>query len=91
MTERLKGALRLGVQKALGVVLMHYIVDLDLLATGHIVPDGDDDAKVDAMEQANAGAESAASTLAGLFESDLFPDTANDEEEGGRDKEGGGS
>jgi hypothetical protein len=90
VAERLKGALRLGVQKALGVVLMHYIVDFEHLATGYIVPDGDDDAKVDAMEQADAGAEGAASTLAGLFEGDLFPDAADDEGEDGRSEEEGG-
>ena len=89
MTERLKGALRLGVQKALGVVSTHYIIDLDLLATGYIVPDGDDDAKIDAMEQADAGAEGAATTLAGLFEGDLLPDAADDEREGERDGRGG--
>ena len=91
VAERLKGALCLGVQKTLGVVSMHYIIDFNQLATGYIVPDGDDDAKVDAIKQADTGSEDAASALAGLFESDLFPDTANDEEEGGRDKEGGGS
>src|SRR6185436_2359458 len=62
VVERLKGALRLGVQKALGVLLTHYIVDFEHLAIGYIIPDGDDDAKVDAMEQADAGAEGAAST-----------------------------
>ena len=41
------------------------------------------------MELADAGAEGAATTLAGLFEGDLFLDAADDEEEG-RD-EGGGS
>ena len=41
------------------------------------------------MEQADTGAEGAATTLAGLVEGDLFPDAADDEE-GGRD-EGGGS
>ena len=40
------------------------------------------------MEQADAGAEGAATTLAGLFESDLFPDAADDEEEG-RNERGG--
>ena len=89
MTERLKGALHLGVQKALGVVSTHYVVDFEHLATGYIVPDGDDDAKIEAMEQADAGAEGAATTLAGLFEGDLFPDAADDEEEGCN--EGGGS
>ena len=41
--------------------------------------------------RADAGAEGAASTLAGLFEGDLFPDAADEEEEGGRDEEGGSS
>ena len=82
MTERLKGALRLGIQKALGVVSTHYVVDFEHLATGYIVPDSDDDAKIEAMEQADAGAEGAATTLAGLFEGDLFPNATDDEEEG---------
>jgi len=46
VTERLKGALRLGIKKALGVVSTHYIVDFEHLAMGYIIPDGDDDAKV---------------------------------------------
>jgi len=86
VTERLKGALRLSVQKALGVVSTHYVIDFEHLAMGYIVPDGDDDSMIEAIEQADAGA---ATTLAGLFEGDLFPDAADDEEEG-RD-EGGGS
>ena len=90
VTERLKGALRLGVLKALGIVSTHYVVDFKHLATGYIVPDGDDDAKIYAMEQADADAEGAATTLAGLFEGDLLPDAADDEGEGERD-EGGGS
>ena len=88
VSERLKGALRLGVQKALGVVSMHNIVDFDQLATGYIVPDGDDDTKINAMEQADADAEGAATTLAGLFEGYLFPDDADDEEEGRRNEGG---
>ena len=43
LAERLKGALRLGVQKALSVVSTHYIINFEQLATGYIVPDGDDD------------------------------------------------
>ena len=89
VTERLKGALCLGVQKALGVVSTHYVIDFEHLAPGYIVPDGDDDAKIEAIKQADAGAEGAATILAGLFEGDLFPDATDDEEEG-RD-EGGGS
>jgi len=91
VTERLKGTLRLGVQKALGVVSTHYIIDFEHLATGYIIPDGDDDAKVEAMEQADVGAEGAVTTLAGLFEGDLFPDAADDGDEGECGEEGGGS
>ena len=89
MTERLKGALCLGVQNAHGVISTHYVIDFEHLATGYIIPDGDDDAKIEVMEQADTGVEGAATTLAGLFEGDLYPDAADDEEEG-RD-EGGGS
>ena len=89
MTKRFKGALRLGVQKALGVVSTHYVMDFEHLATGYIIPDGDDDAKIEVMEQADTGAKSATTTLEGLFDSDLFPDAADGEEEGRN--EGGGS
>ena len=50
VAERLKGALRLGVQKALGVVSTHYIVNFEQLATGCIIPDGNEDTAVNAME-----------------------------------------
>jgi hypothetical protein len=82
VAKRLKGALRLGVQKALGVISTHYLVNFEQLAMGYIVPDGDDyqlamgyiipdgddDANVDAMEQADAGADGVASALAELFD-----------------------
>ena len=88
MTERLKGALRLGVQKALGVVSMHYVINFEHLATGYIIPDGDDDAKVDAMVQADAVAEGAASALSKLFEGDLLPNAEDEAGEGPRDGKG---
>ena len=91
VVERLKGALRLGVQKALDVVSTHYLVDLEQLATGYVVRDGDDDAKIDAMDQADAGAEGAASTLTRLFEGDLFPGAEDDEDKGERNEEGCGA
>ena len=78
----LKAALRHSVQKALSVVSMHYIVNFEQLATGYIVPDGDDDAKVDAMEQADAAAEGTFSTLSELFEGKLLPGAVDDEDEG---------
>ena len=73
VAERLKGALCLGVQKTLSVVSTHYIIDLEQLATGYVVPDGDDDAKIDAMDQADAGAEGAASTWLGSLKATSSP------------------
>ena len=88
VTERLKGALCLGVQKALGVVSTHYIINLEQVATGYVVPDDNEDTAVAAMEQADAAAEGAASVLAKVFEGDLLPDVEGDEDEGPRDGEG---
>ena len=51
VTERLKDAFRLGVQKTLGVASTHYVMDLERVATGYVVAPGveGDDAVV-AME-----------------------------------------
>ena len=67
-------------QKALGVVSMHYIMDFVHLSTGYIIPDGDADVVIDAMEQADAASKGAAATLAEHFEGDLFPGTDDNEE-----------
>jgi hypothetical protein len=40
VTERMRRALSLGVQKALGVVRSHYEVNFEALAEGYVVPDG---------------------------------------------------
>jgi len=57
VTEHLKGALRLGVQKALCVVSTHYIINFEHLATGYVIAADDEDAAIAAMEQADAVAE----------------------------------
>ena len=73
--ERVKGALRLGVRKTLGVVSTHYLIDLKALTVGYIVTEGlDDDAMVAAMDQADADTDGPAVALADLFEDDLLPD-----------------
>jgi hypothetical protein len=64
VTERMRRALRLGVQKALGVVRSHYEVDFEALAEV-------------AMERMDALAADAAGTLAEAFEEFLFPDAAD--------------
>ena len=81
VVERLKGALRLGVQKTLGVVSTHYLVDFEVLTAGYIVAEGlDDDATVAAIDQADAAAEGPASRLAALFEDELLPDADEGED-----------
>jgi hypothetical protein len=67
--------LRLGVQKALGVVRSHYEVNFEAVAEGYIVPEGVEDEA--AMEHVDALAADAAEELAEAFEEFLFPDAAD--------------
>jgi hypothetical protein len=69
----MRRALHLGVQKALGVVVSHYQVDLEAVSTGYVVPVGVDDEV--AMNRADALAAPAANVLAEDFTNFLFPDT----------------
>ena len=88
VTERLKGALRLGVQKALGVVSTHYVLDLEQVSTFYVVAPGvGGDVAVAAMDQADAAVEDAASALYTLFEGELLPDAEDDAAEGPHDGE----
>jgi hypothetical protein len=75
VTERMRRALHLGVQKALGVVRSHYVVNFEALAEGYVVPEGVEDEVV--MERVDALAANAAGTLAEAFEEFLFPDAAD--------------
>jgi hypothetical protein len=68
---RMRRALHLGVQKALGVVRSHYEVDFEALAEGYVVPEGVED-EVE-MERVDALAADAAGSLAEAFEEFLFP------------------
>jgi hypothetical protein len=75
VTGRMRRALHLGVQKALGVVRSHYEVNFEALAEGYVVPEGVED-KV-AMERVDALAADAVGALAEAFEEFLFPDAAD--------------
>jgi hypothetical protein len=75
VTERMRRALHLGMQKALGVVRSHYEVNFEALAEGYVVPDGVEDEV--AMERVDALAADAAGTLAEAFEEFLFPDAVD--------------
>jgi hypothetical protein len=74
VSRRMRRALRLGVQKALGVVRSHYEINFEAVAEGYVVPEGIEDEA--AMEHADALAADAAGALAEAFEEFLFPDTA---------------
>jgi hypothetical protein len=68
-------ALRLGIQKALGVVRSHYEVNFEAVAEGYVVLAGDEDEV--AMEHVDALAADAAEALTEAFEEFLFPDAAD--------------
>ena len=88
VAERLKSAFHLGVQRTLGVMSTHYVMDIEQVATGYVVMPGvDGDAAVAAMEQADTAVEGAASALSVLLEGDLLPDAEDDAAEGARDGE----
>ena len=83
VAEHLKSAFRLGVQRTLGVVSTHYVMDLERVATGYVVAPGvEGDDAVAAMEQADATIEGTTSTLSVLLEGDLLPDVEDDTAEG---------
>jgi hypothetical protein len=72
VSRRMRCALHLGVQKALGVVGYHYQVDFEAVVSGYVVPVGIEDEVV--MERADALAAAAAETLIENFVDFLFPD-----------------
>jgi uncharacterized protein YacL (UPF0231 family) len=73
VTQRMRRALHLGVQKALDVVASHYQVDLEAISTGYVIPVGVDDEVV--MNRADALAAPAADILTEDFMDFLFPDS----------------
>jgi hypothetical protein len=75
VSGRMRRALHLGVQKALGVVRSHYEINFEAVAEGYVVPEGIEDEV--AMERVDALAADAAEALAEAFEEFLFPDTAD--------------
>jgi hypothetical protein len=78
VSRRMRRALHLSVQKALGVVRSHYEVNFEAVASGYVFPEGVEDEAV--MEQADALAADAAEALTEAFAEFLFPDAADDDE-----------
>jgi hypothetical protein len=77
VSRRLRCALHLGVQKALGVVRSDYEVNFRAVASGYVVPEGVEDEAT--MEQVDALAADAAETLTEDFLEFLFAYTADDD------------
>jgi hypothetical protein len=75
VSGRMRRALHLGVQKALGVVRSHYEINFKVVAEGYIVPEGVEDEV--AMERVDALAADAAKALTEAFEEFLFPDAVD--------------
>jgi hypothetical protein len=71
----MRRALRLGVQKALGVLRSHYEVNFEVVAEGYVVPEGVEDEA--AMEHVDALAADATEALTEAFKEFLFPDAAD--------------
>jgi hypothetical protein len=75
VSRRMRRALHLGVQKALGVVRSHYEVNFEAVASGYVVPEGVEDEA--AMEHVDALPTDATEMLTEAFVEFLFPDAAD--------------
>jgi hypothetical protein len=75
VTERMRQALHLGVQKALAVVRSHYEINFEAVAEGYVVLEGVEDEVP--MERVDALAADAAGALAEAFEEFLLLDAAD--------------
>ena len=74
IAEHAKSTFQLGVLRALAVASMHYIMDLQRLSSGYVVPnDADADATSAIMDDAYAAAEEFATALAGKLEANNPP------------------
>ena len=74
IAEHAKSTFRLGVLRALAVASTHYLMDLQRVSSGYVVPnDADADAASAIMDDADAAAEEFATVLAGKLEADIPP------------------
>ena len=74
IAEHAKSTFCLGVLRALAVASTHYIMDLQRVSSGYVVPnDADADAASAIMDNADAAAEEFATVLVGKLEADIPP------------------
>ena len=73
MRERLRGALHMGVKRALAVISSHYLgIDLPAISDGYVLPDDDEEADA-AVTKLMEAAEGPGTVLATLFEEEVVP------------------
>ena len=74
IAKHAKSTFRLGVLRALAVASTHYIMDLQRVSSGYVVPtDADTDVVSAIMDDAAAAAEEFATVLAAKLEADIPP------------------
>ena len=74
ITEHAKSTFRLGVLRALAVASTHYIMDLQRVSSGYVVPsDASPDTASAIMDDADATVEEFATILAAKLEADIRP------------------
>ena len=74
ITEHAKSTFRLGVLRALAVASTHYIMDLQRVSSGYVVPnDADADTASAIMDDADAAAEEFVTVLVAKLEADIPP------------------
>ena len=73
MRERLRGALHMGVKRAMAVISSHYLgVDLPAISDGYVLPDDDEEADAVVTKPMEV-AEGPSTALATLFEEEVVP------------------
>ena len=73
--ERLRGALHMGVKRALAIVSSHYAgIDLAAVSDGYVVAEDDEEADEEVMKLEEV-AEAPGTALASLFEEEVVPPT----------------
>ena len=74
IAEHAKSTFRLGVLRALAVASTHYLMDLQRVSSGYVIPDdADADAALAIMDEADAAAEEFSTVLAEKLEADIPP------------------
>ena len=89
IAEHAKSTFRLGVLRALAVASTHYLMDLQRVSSGYVVPDdADADAASVIMDEADAATEEFATVLVEKLEADIPPIAEFDAPEGPRGGDG---